>query len=688
MSDPQQHATPAPTNRRPYAATSGALLAASPIPFAIVSWAHGGLTNAPLAAALVGGFAVLALLLAGLRISGHPRSGRLAGALGLAALVGLAAPRLPHAPGLTLLLAVAVLFGLGSLWQLGSPLFSPALRRRNAGSGMVRGSATAALAFWVVVALGGDPTTTTTAATTAAVGASALVAMALGATWLVRRRHSRNPRTRLLTGSLLGSLALAAVTWHDPWSLVSSGAVYTLLAAVFGPRTEPADASTSRWWTALFEHPERMLVTTFATMALVGTIVLALPQSSTSGVGIGGLDAAFTAVSAVCVTGLIVRDTPVEFTMLGQTTLLLLMQLGGLGIMTFSTAALRMLGGRMSMRQESAIARLIGTQDRSRLVSSAQDVLKVTFVTEGIGALALAALFVAHGDSFGAALWRGAFTAISAFCNAGFALQSDSLMPFQHSPLVLHTIALLIVIGGLSPAVVLTFARRGEGGRRALPVQVRICTLAALVLLVGGGAFYLLAEWDHSLAGLSIADKLHNAWFQSATLRTAGFNSVDLAVVHPATYVMMLALMFVGASPGGTAGGVKTTTVAVLALSVWHTIRGAPRTTAFGRTLPDRTVQRAAVIVSIAVASGGVALIALLLTQQIPLPEAAFEVVSALATVGLSQGATAQLDEVGKLVILACMFAGRIGPLSIMMFMSQRTAAGAATLPTENIDVG
>ncbi|MEZ6038174.1 MAG: potassium transporter TrkG [Planctomycetota bacterium] len=686
MSDQLQHAQPAPSGRRPYAATSGALLASSPIPVAIAAWANGGLDHLGPAAAVATGVAVLALAFAGARISTAPRSGRLGGVLGLAALVALAAPRLPESPGLTLLLAVAVLLGIGGLWQLGSPLFAPAVRRRHAGSGMVRGSAGAALAFWLVVALGGAPQEST--ATTVAIGLSTLIALTLGVTWLVRRRRFHDARSRLLGAALLGTAALAATTFDDPWSLVSSGAVYTLLAAVFGPRTEPADAATGRWWSTLFDHPERMLVTTFATMALVGTIVLALPQSSTSGVGIGGVDAAFTAVSAVCVTGLIVRDTPVEFTALGLTTLLLLMQLGGLGIMTFSTAALRVLGGRLSMRQESAVARLIGARDRSQLVASAQDVLKVTFVTEGLGALLLTALFLGHGDAFGQALWRGVFTAVSAFCNAGFALQSDSLVPFQHSPAVLHTIAALIVLGGLSPAVVLAFTRRRVGGRRALPLQVRICALAAPVLLFAGAAFYLFAEWDHSLYGLSLADKLHNAWFQSATLRTAGFNSVDLAVVHPATYVMMLVLMFVGASPGGTAGGVKTTTVVVLAVSVWHTIRGAPRTTVFGRTLPDRTVQRAAVIVTIAVASGGVALVALLLTQSIPLPQAAFEVVSALATVGLSQGATAQLDDVGKLVILACMFAGRIGPLSIMMFMGQRSAARAAILPTEDVDVG
>jgi trk system potassium uptake protein TrkH len=199
---------------------------------------------------------------------------------------------------------------------------------------------------------------------------------------------------------------------------------------------------------------------------------------------------------------------------------------------------------------------------------------------------------------------------------------------------------------------------------------------------------FLIVEWEGALRGLAVADKFHNAWFQSATLRTAGFNSVDVAAVHPASYVLMLAFMFIGASPGGTAGGVKTTTVAVLLLAVVHTIRGAPHTTVLARRIPDRTVQRAAVVVTVAAATACLGLLGLLLTQRIPLPVAVFEIVSALGTVGLSQGGTALLDDVGKLIVIACMFAGRIGGLSIMMFMSQRVRTGRVTLPTEDLDVG
>jgi trk system potassium uptake protein TrkH len=660
-------------------------LAAVPIPWAVTAWAQGGVSSetAMWTLALVAA-ATIALLVAGLTISARPRLGRVLATLGAIAPVALAAPRLSESPGLTLVLATTSLISVAAIWRLAAPLFFPVLQRSHPGLGRVRGSAAIAFAFWLVVGISGEHAGFEVCA---AVGVSMLVAIAVGVAWLVQRRHSANPRTRTLSAALLATIVLAAAAHEDLWSVVSCAAIYVLIATVFGPRTERADEAGSRWWSTLVEHPERMLVTTFATMAAIGTVVLALPQSSTSDMGIGGLDAAFTSVSAVCVTGLIVCDTPVDFTVLGQVTILVLIQLGGLGIMTFSTAALRMLGSRMSLRQESAVAHLIGAGDRSRLVASAHDVLRVTFVIEGVGMVLLALLFMLHGDSPGTAFWRGCFTAVSAFCNAGFALQSDSLVPYQSTPLVLHVVAMLIVLGGLSPAVVLAVSTRRDRARPTA-VHAKICLVSAIVLLATGFVFFLMSEWDNSLAALPVAAKLHNAWFQSVTLRTAGFNSVDVAVVHPATYVLMLGMMFVGASPGGTGGGIKTTTAVVLLLSVAHTIGGSAAVTAFGRRIPERIVQRASVIVTVAVLCTILAVIALLLTQRIPLPAVLFEVVSALGTVGLSQGATAQLDDVGKVVIIVCMFVGRIGGLSIMMFISQRTATGGIVLPTEHVDVG
>jgi len=207
-------------------------------------------------------------------------------------------------------------------------------------------------------------------------------------------------------------------------------------------------------------------------------------------------------------------------------------------------------------------------------------------------------------------------------------------------------------------------------------------------LLLGGFVFLLVAEWRHSLADLSFADKLHNAWFQSVTLRTAGFNSVELAAVRPATYFVMLALMFVGGSPGGTAGGIKTTTAMVLGLSVLHTIRGSTRVTAFGREIAESSIRRAAVIATVAMLGIGIGCVALLLTQDLTMEVAVFEVVSALGTVGLSLGGTGQLDEIGRVVILLCMFVGRIGGLSLMMVLGRRGSGADPRLPVEDVAVG
>lgn len=657
------------------------MLAASPVPWALLAWGHPE-TASPWwsAVALAGG---IGLAVAGLVIGTRPRVGRNLAALAAVAAPTTAMPQFLESPALALTLAIALLVVLGSLLQLGSPLLGGTLRRTARASGRVRGSAIVAATLWLFVAIGmGRTSETALWAAAAAAGIAALT----GVQWLLRRGSSHAAQRRLLAAALVAAIALAASSSYSAWEIAACGAVYAMLAAVFGPRAEHAEADSREWWRPLFEHPERMLVVTFATVAAIGAVALVLPHAAAAGVEVAAIDALFTSVSAVCVTGLSTIDVSKSLSGVGQGTLLVLMQIGGLGIMTFSTAALRVLGGRMSLRHESAVARLIGTRDRSRVIASAQDILKVTFVAEAVGAIALTALFWRHGDDFGTAFWRGTFTSVSAFCNAGFSLQTDSLVPYRADPLVLHTVAALIVVGGLSPAVVLAWARR----ERHLPLaaQARMCLVAAGILLVAGTTFFAIVEWDGTLAGMATTDKLHNAWFQSATLRTAGFNSIDVGAIHAATYVMFLVMMFIGGSPGGTAGGVKTTTIATLLLSTIATVLGRPHTTAFGRRIGDATVRKAAVIVTVAATTNLAAIVAMLVTQDLPMPVAAFEAVSALATVGLSQGATGSLDEVGKILIMACMFVGRIGGLTVMMFMSQRTPPTTSRLPTEEIDVG
>lgn len=518
----------------------------------------------------------------------------------------------------------------------------------------------------------------------------------IGLTWTLlhvwrapaEARHPyRAPPPAPITLTTIGLLTgLTALALADDLPLPHAPVLLTFavaLAAALPARSTLTSAGSA--FDALLTSPVRLLVLSFAALAGIGALLLVLPLASTAPGSIRLIDALFTSVSATCVTGLAVLDTPNDFTPFGQAVILALCQLGGLGIMTFAAAAAVYLGRRLGVREEAAAADMIGgAAARRDLESALRTVLRVTLYTELAGAALLTPQFMAHGDSFGPALWRAVFTSISAFCNAGFALQSASLIPYQQSAGVLVTIGLLIVIGGLGPLVV---AALPAVRRRTLSLQARLVLWTSLALTVVPMLLFLALEWEHTLAGLSPADKLANAWFQSVTLRTAGFNSIDFAAIQPATWTLCLIAMFIGGSPGSTAGGAKTTTLAVLLLAVAATVQGRSEATAFGRQIRHRAVYEATAIATVGVLSAVAALMALQVTQDIPLDHALFEVVSALGTVGLSMGATAQLDDVGKVLIIACMFAGRVGPLTLFIFLVGRSQR-IRRYPFEAVQVG
>lgn len=668
-------------SERPLARAAGALWALTPTPITLGLYLHGPLRGSADAWVLV-----LELLSTGSLILGaatlirEPRIGRPFASAGLLGAVALVAPALVDSPAAGLTAGLTVVLGLALLWNFAG-LAGETLRRRSVQAGGVLGAATGALGSGILFGLAGALEEPLMRASLAATFA---IAVLLAARWALAERHRVPWRSGAIAAGL-AITALVAVAAGDAASgLVYGGFLVSTTVLLVLPRGE---RSAAQGWEVLLEHPERLFVTTFLGLAAVGAVVLALPLSGASGQAVGLLDAAFTAVSAVCVTGLVVLDTPVDFSLFGQVMIVLLIQLGGLGIMTFSTAALRLLGRRMSLRTEGAVAQLLSPQDRGRIFASAQQIVLVTLIAEGLGALLLALDFIAHGDTVLYAAWRGVFTSISAFCNAGFALQSESLIPYASDPFALHVVALLIIAGSLSPAAIVALpaiARR----RGPVSAQAKIGLLMSGLLLVLGFCFILASEWDNGLAGLVTADRVHNAWFQSVTLRTAGFNSIDLTTLRPATVAVMMALMFVGGSPGGTAGGIKTTTLALLWLSLRAILRGGAEVTAFGRRVTDRALLKAGVLTTVGVTAVVVATTAMLLTQDLPSGDALFEVISALATVGLSLGATAQLDEVGKVLILACMFTGRVGALTLLMILSQRRPPSALGYPPEDVDVG
>ena len=510
------------------------------------------------------------------------------------------------------------------------------------------------------------------------IAASALIAQILFIHCAWKQKPGKL-RTILITLGLsfAGLLLISADREH-------TGAValtIALLVIFLFSRSMPIQERREHWWETLLNHPARLLLSTFLFLCFLGTLFLIIPNAAKQG-EIALVDAAFTSVSAVCVTGLIVLDTPVAFTFLGQALILLLIQLGGLGIMSIAAVALHVMGRRLSLRHERLLTSMADT-DHKDLLNALIRILKFTVFAEGAGALVLAGLFLYSGDAFWQAAWRGLFTAVSAFCNAGFSLQSNSLIPYKNSPFVLQTVAALIIFGGMAPATSLLFPRWLTA--RRIPIAPRITLITTTVMLLSGMFFMLAFEWNGVLSGLSIADKIHNAWFQSATLRTAGFNTVDMAGVISPTFLVMVLFMFIGGSPGGTAGGVKTTTIGILAMTFWANITNRNSVIYKDRKVPSATIYRAITIVaSVAVVWFAVVLM-LEVTQQIPGRDIIFEVTSAIATVGLSTGATAKLDEIGKVIIMLAMFAGRIGPMTLFMLLSENISVPVSGCPDAKI---
>jgi trk system potassium uptake protein TrkH len=437
-----------------------------------------------------------------------------------------------------------------------------------------------------------------------------------------------------------------------------------------------------------FSRPPLLIAGTFLLLIASGTLLLSFPAASADGTPIDPVDALFTATSASCVTGLIVLDTPVDFSFFGQLVILALLQVGGLNIMVLSTFAALILGRSPSLRQERALGEVLDLQPERSAFPLIRFIVVATLATEGVGAGCLAVAYHRLGEALPQALWKGTFHAVSAFCNAGFALHSDSLVGFRENPLVLGTVAALITAGGLGFAVLAAGWQKLHSARRSpLATQVQLVLVTSATLVVAGTAWYAAAEWHRSLAGLGTFDKLTNALFQSVTLRTAGFNSVDFAPLQPSTILLMLAFMFIGASPGSTGGGIKTTTAAVLLSAIPALARGRRRVVLFGRALPLETVYRAAAIAVISATLVFLATGLLLATQPLAFDRALFEVVSAVATVGLSLGATAEVDTLGKIVLIVAMFLGRIGPLTLA-FLLGRQGQNRLRYPEARVMVG
>lgn len=436
------------------------------------------------------------------------------------------------------------------------------------------------------------------------------------------------------------------------------------------------------------EAPALFVLVSFVGLIAAGALFLSLPEASATGKSIGAVHAIFTAVSAACVTGLTVLKTGSELSAFGQTIVLVLVQLGGLGIMVLSTFATIAFGGRLGVKTEKTFAEFFeskGARSTQKLVIF---IIKSTLIIEAVGALVLTYFYHQNGMSIGAALKHGIFQAISAFCNAGFSLHDDSLMSVNGSPLALMTYGILIVVGGLGFFVMLELISRLRGKKSGpMSVQAKLVLLMTSVLIVSGWLLFTMTEWNNAFAQMTVSEKIWNGLFHSITLRTAGFNSVGLQTFTNASFVAMLVLMFVGAAPGGTSGGVKVTTLGVLLATLPALLKENNRVSIFNRRISAMTVYKAAALVVLSLLTICFFWFILLLTQNVEPMALLFEIVSAVGTVGLSVGATEQLDAFGEIIISIAMFIGRIGPLTVAIALAQESKS-KIKFPDANVMIG
>ena len=444
--------------------------------------------------------------------------------------------------------------------------------------------------------------------------------------------------------------------------------------------------------------PEQVLALGFLAAILIGGLLLALPVSAAGGRSIGLLGGLFTATSCVCVTGLTIVDAGTQLSLFGQIVMLCLIQLGGLGFMAFATLIMAALGKRFSLRGRVLLRDSMNQNALSGMVRLSLVFFLMAIVIETAGALLLMVrLIPLYGVKHG--IWYSFFTAISAFCNAGFDLFGGyrSLTHLSSEPLILLTLSMLIILGGLGFAVILE-CMQSRFRWRSLSLHAKLVLLITGSLLLLGTVLVLAVEIRNPQTlgseELSAADKLVNSFFQSVTLRTAGFASLDQAALTDTSKLLSCLFMFVGASSASTGGGIKTTTAAMLVLVVWSVIRGRERISVFGREISTDTVRRSVTIAFIGVIMVLASSCAISLIEQDAHPamiDVLYETVSAFSTTGLSSINTPSLSSASHWLLMGLMYLGRVGPLTLALALASRlenSAANRVRYPEEKIMIG
>ena len=422
----------------------------------------------------------------------------------------------------------------------------------------------------------------------------------------------------------------------------------------------------------------RLMAFAFLGIILLGTVLLDLPIASKDGRSAGILTSLFTATSATCVTGLILRDTGSQWSAFGQVVILTMIEIGGLGFMSAASLAYMTLRRRIGMRSQMVIAEAIGASSMSNVISHQKNLMTRAFIVEGAGALILSFRFMADYP-VGQALKLGIFHSVSAFCNAGFdILGPDSGMSVYHTdPIVCLTLSALVILGGLG-FLVWDEILRERKTPHTWSVYVRLVLITSGILLLGGMVLTCVLEWDNSatLGPLPFGQKILAAFFQSMTLRTAGFSGLDQSALTPASKGLSIFLMLIGGSSGSTAGGLKTVTFVVLLMFLWNRMRGKYTVSVFHRTIADDHVFNAITIFITMVGLSFAGAIVIAATSPIGFTDSLYEAVSAIGTVGLTAGATPNLSLPAKILIMVFMYFGRVGVLTLSVGFLKKKPAG------------
>jgi len=429
----------------------------------------------------------------------------------------------------------------------------------------------------------------------------------------------------------------------------------------------------------------QVVALSFIGAILLGTVLLTFPTATKDGRGTSFIDAIFTATSATCVTGLIVQDTPAYFSTFGQMVILVLIQLGGLGIMTYS-AFLALVFGRFTLGRRRVVQEMM--DEERNVLSMIYYIFKMTFLIETIGALILFLRWIFYFKNPTQTVYLSIFHSISAFCNAGFSLFSNSLEGFVNDPVVNLVIMSLIIFGGLGFIVVYEIVNRIKNKRKMFTTHTRLVLMTSTILIIAGFLIIFFFEFDGTLLHYPLSGKLWASLFQAVTPRTAGFNTIAVSSLSTVTLTIIIIFMFIGASPGSTGGGIKTSTFAILLLSLRSILKGKEDIEVYNRTISSSIVYKA---VALAVGSTIVLsflFILLLVLENKPFFPLLFEAVSAFGTVGLSMGITPDLTTPGKILIIMLMYAGRIGPLTLGFALMRGITRGRVRYPEAKVMIG